>query len=59
MALLFMIIRFSPGFASYIFIIGASDVVFSIFDILGGFIYLGGYHITSPYIILQILVSIG
>ncbi len=40
MALLF--IRFSPGFACYIFIIRASDVVLSIFFILAGFIYLGG-----------------
>ncbi len=39
-ALLF--IRSSPGFACYIFIIWASDMVLSIFDILYGFIYLGG-----------------
>ena len=38
MALLF--IRFSPEFACYIFIIRASDMVLSIFDIMDGFIYL-------------------
>ena len=32
----------TPGFACYIFIIKASDVVLSIFYILDGFIYVGG-----------------
>ncbi len=34
--------RLSTGFAHYIFIIRASDVVLSIIDILDSFIYLGG-----------------
>ncbi len=39
----------SPGFAWYYFIIRASDVVLSIFDILPGFIYLGGHKGTPSH----------
>ncbi len=43
-----LFIQLSPGFACYIFIIRASEVVLSIFEIVDGFIYLGGTSGPPP-----------
>ncbi len=43
-----LFIQLSPGFACYIFIIRASEMVLSIYEIVDGFIYLGAQADPLP-----------